>query len=795
MPAAAARSHAINWIAACLLALVCFTAPIAKAAAPDAAAYQRSLELPEQWQHLTRGIAGPVSWIDDSRYRYRRTVEGGFEFLLRHVDETDARPAFDHAGLARALGEALDQPYDARRLPLDDYEFIDGEAAIRFRATDHAMPQWMRCELGAAMTCTTTARESGKRRPRAFGVVRDLSVPADDTPHPSPDGNFEAFVQDGNVALRIRADGSVRLLTSDGAADDFYDAETIAWSPDSSRFALYRVRPGHQRLVTRVESSPRDQLQPKVHTQLYPKPGDAVDIERPVIFEIATGRRIEVPTALFTNPFRLSPLAFRADGRSLAFRFIERGHQRVRLIEVDAHSGSGRTVAEEQADTFVNDWWHRSFFHDVGSEGREIVWMSERDGWNHLYMIDGTSGQARQLTRGEWVVREVLRVDEERREIWFAGNGREPGDPYLRHVYRIDFDGANLTHMTPAHGWHETSLSPDGRYYVDTWSRLDQPDVTELRDARDGSLLARIEEGDASALLSAGYRPPETFVAPGRDGHTQIWGLVVRPTDYDSGRSYPVIENIYAGPHNASVQKKFWPYDPQSSNERLVRAQALADLGFIVVQIDGMGTMYRSKAFHDVAWKNLQDGGFPDRIAWHRALAARDPSYDISRGVGIYGASAGAQNALHALLFHPGFYTVAVAYNGCYDNRMDKISWNEQWMGWPVDDSYARASGVDNAHLLQGRLLLVVGEQDANVDPASTYQVADALIRAGKDFDLVTMPGAGHGVGRSEEPVNWLQRRKFDFFVRHLLGQPTPDWNRPRAVGPLPADPLPADPL
>ena len=775
---AATRQRATTWITACLLALAPLLATAATAGAgPDAAAYQRSLELPRQWRHLTRGIAGPVTWIDDARYRYRRTTAGGFEFVVRAVGDDQARPAFDHARLAAALGEVLDAPQEPLRLPFEDYEFDGNEDVIRFRVDG----QRIRCELGAAVRCAAHAGEPPRRRPRAFGVVRDLTVPANDAPRPSPDGRHEAFVEDGAVKLRELATGAVRVLAENGAANDFHDPETIVWSPDSTRFALYRVRPGDARRITRVETAPRDQLQPKVHTQLYPKPGDAVDVERPVIFEVAAGRRIDVDPALFANPFQLSPLAFRADGDTLALRFTERGHQRVRLIEVDAHDGSARTVAEEQSDTFVNDWWHRGFFHDVGGRGEEIVWMSERDGWNHLYMIDGASGQARQLTRGEWVVREVIEVDEERRWIWFAGNGREPGDPYLRHVYRIDFDGGNLVHMTPADGWHEVSLSPDGRHYVDTWSRLDQPDVTELRDAGDGRLLATIEQGDASALFAAGYRPPETFVAPGRDGHTPIWGLVVRPTHFDPARRYPVIESIYAGPHNASVQKKFWPFDPQSSNEQLVRAQALADLGFIVVQIDGMGTMYRSKAFHDVAWKNLQDGGFPDRMAWHRALAARDASYDISGGVGIYGASAGAQNALHALLFHPEFYTVAVAYNGCYDNRMDKISWNEQWMGWPVDESYARASGVDNAHLLQGRLLMVVGEQDANVDPASTYQVADALVRAGKDFDLVTVPGTGHGVGRSEEPVDWLQRRKFDFFVRHLLGQPTPDWNRPDA--------------
>lgn len=757
-------------IAACL-ALALSTSAYAQSL--DEGAYTRSLRLRDQWMYLTKGLAGPAAWMDNARYRYRRTAEGGFEFVTRRVGALQAQPAFDQVRLAAALEKAFGKKYEARKLPFAEFEYVDGEKAIRALANE----VWVRCEIDTEYRCARSAGETDKGRPRAWGVVRDLGVSADETPKRSPDGRYEAWVDGGSVMVRAMADGRARTLARDGTESDFYDAESIVWSPDASRFVVLRVRPGLARRVTRVETSPRNQLQPRVQVQLYPKPGDPVDIDRPVIFEVASGRRIDVPTALFANPYELSPPQFRADGKTLAFRFVERGFQRVRLIEVDAHSGVPRTVVEERSDTFVNSWWYRAEFHDIGSAGRQIVWQSERDGWNHLYLVDGTSGRLRQLTRGPWAVRRIIKVDEARRHIWFAANGREPGDPYMQHFYRVNFDGSGLQHMTPGDGWHEISLSPDMNHYTDTWSRLDQPNITELRDARDGRLLDTLERGDAGALYAAGYKPPETFVAPGRDGKTPIWGLVVRPSHYDASRKYPVIESIYAGPHDAHVQKKFWPFDSQSSNERLIGAQALAELGFIVVQIDGMGTMNRSKEFHDVAWKNLGDAGFPDRIAWHKAMAARDPSYDIAGGVGIYGASAGGQNALNALQFHPEFYTVAVAYNGCYDNRMDKLSWNEQWMGWPVDESYARASGVDNAFRLKGKLLLIVGEQDENVDPASTYQVADALIRAGKDFDLLVVPGTGHGVGRSQEPIDYIQRRKFDFFVRHLLKRPTPDWN------------------
>ena len=634
---------------AVLLLIVLLQASPGHAQAPDRDDFERALSLREDWLYLTRGVAFPARWLDAQRFVYRRSVEGGFEFVLRDITQPQqAEPAFDHAAIAAALGQATQRSYTALRLPFDELEFVEDGKAIRILIDGGA---W-RCTLDATPTCARTGNEGPGPRARGWGVVRDLSQPADNRPRSSPDQRFEAAVEGDNVVLVERESGLRRPLSHDGSAGDFYDIESLVWSPDSSRFALYRVRPGHRREVLRVETSPRDQLHTRVQTQLYPKPGDPVDIERPVIFEVDSGRQLNVPPTLFANPFRLSPLVFRADGRSLAFRYVERGHQRVRLIEVDALSGAARSVIEERSDTFVNDWWHRAFFHDVGNRGREILWLSERDGWNHLYRVDGRSGRARHLTRGEWVVREVLRVDEARREVWFAASGREPGDPYLQHVYRIGFDGRGLRHMTPGDAWHELSLSPDASHYVHTSSRVDAAPVTVLRDAREGRVLAELERADISALTAAGYRPPEPFSAPGRDGRTPIWGLIVRPQNFDPKRRYPVVENIYAGPHDAFVPKAFWPFGRHSGGDKIIGMQALANLGFIVVQIDGMGTMQRSKAFHDIAWKNLGDSGFPDRIAWHRALAARDPSYDISRGVGIYGASAGGQSALGALMMN-----------------------------------------------------------------------------------------------------------------------------------------------
>jgi len=397
----------------------------------------------------------------------------------------------------------------------------------------------------------------------------------------------------------------------------------------------------------------------------------------------------------------------------------------------------------------------------------EIVYLSEKDGWRHLYLIDIATGKAKhQITTGEYVVRYVDRIDEEKRQIWFRASGRNPGqDPYLMHYYRVNFDGSGLTALTDGNGSHSIQYSPDRKYLIDTYSRVDSAPVHELRSASDGGLICLLEKADTSEMEAAGWKPPEVFSAKGRDGTTDIWGIVFRPRNFDPDKKYPVLEQMYAGPHDSYVPKTFSPGN---------RYASWTDLGFVVVKMDGMGTANRSKAFHDVCWQNLKDAGFPDRIRWHQAYAAKHTWYDISR-VGIYGGSAGGQSSTGALLFHPDFYKVAVSSCGCHDNRMDKASWNEQWMGYPVGPHYAASSNIDNAHRLRGRLMLIVGELDRNVPPESTYRLADALIKAKKDFDLVVIPGAGHGNGGRHG-----DRRRRDFFLKHLQGIDPPNWNEDR---------------
>jgi dipeptidyl aminopeptidase/acylaminoacyl peptidase len=742
--------------------------------------YDRAMGLRDRWMYLTENVADPATWVESStRFYYRKTVTGGFQFVMVDAVTGQRQPAFDHDRLAAALGAATGEKHTGLRLPFETFRLSNGERAMDFNFSESA---WT-CRL-PEYTCARRQPGGQGGQPRSFGTVRDTAVAPDNRPRRSPDGRWEAFVSNYNLVVRQVGGHALKALSTDGSEGDAYDPESIAWAPDSAKLAAYRVRPGFRRMVHRVESSPADQVQPKLHAQLYAKPGDAVDLEQPRVFDVEPARQITVANDLFPNPYVLSRLTWRQDSRTVAFEYTQRGHQAVRVIEIDAATGRTRAVISEEPKTFFNSW--RKFSHDVKNRGEEIIWMSERDGWNHLYLYDGQAGRVKhQITKGDWVVRTVVKVDEEKRQIWFSASGMYPGkDPYFTHFYRIDFDGSNLTTFTEADASHEVRFSPDMTFFVDTYSRVDLPNVSELRRTSDRSLVAVLETADISALLAAGWKPPEVFTAKGRDGKTDIWGVVVRPTAFDPKKKYPVIENIYAGPHSSFVPKTFWPFGPHSSGDKVIGMQALAEMGFIVVQIDGMGTMNRSKTFHDVAWQNVGDAGFPDRILWHKAVAAKYPYYDIAR-VGIYGGSAGGQNAVGGVLFHPEFYKAAVSYNGCHDNRMDKIGWNEQWMGWPLDTHYGRSSNVDNAHRLQGQVLLVVGELDMNVDPASTLQVVNALIKANKMFDLLMIPGGGHGAGRTNGPVDYGQRKQYDFFVRHLQGVSTPDWNRasPAATG------------
>ncbi len=568
----------------------------------------------------------------------------------------------------------------------------------------------------------------------------------------SPDGKWTAGIHAHNLFITPVSGGGEIPMTSDGTASDPYDGP-LHWSPDSKKLVAFRTHNVESRKIYMVQSSPPDQVQPKLKTIDYPKPGDPIPQRMPHLYEIASHREISIDHALFNNPWENNEVAWAADSSEFSFVYNQRGHQVMRIVGVRADNGTARTIFEDVSKTFI-DYSQKFYLHHL-PETRELLWASERDGYNHLYLIDAVSGNIKkQITQGNWNVREVMAVDAEKRELLLKVLGESGQDPYQTNFVRVNFDGSGFTRLTTGDGNHAIAFSPDGKFLIDTWSRVDQPPVVELRHADDGKLVAELERADDSALQTAGWSRPERFVAKGRDGQTDIHGIIIRPTHFDPAQHYPVVEQIYAGPHDFFVRKTYAPWSGLN---------AMAELGFIIVQIDGMGTNWRSKAFHDVCWKNLADAGFPDRIAWIKAAAATRPWMDLNH-VGIYGGSAGGQNALAGLLHHGDFYQVGVADCGCHDNRMDKIWWNEAWMGWPVDISYARNSNVTHAAKLTGKLLLVVGEMDSNVDPASTAQVINALEKADRYFEYLPIMNANHGA--AETPYG--KYRRAEFLVRNL---------------------------
>ncbi|HVZ76835.1 MAG TPA: DPP IV N-terminal domain-containing protein [Gemmatimonadaceae bacterium] len=760
-------SHRSSWFALhSFLTVALAVAPLAPLVAQGTAAdYARAEGLRARYQHAILNAVDQVHWVDStSRFWYRRTTRTGADYVVVDVSTQQKRPAFDQARLASGLAALLHHPVVGDSLPFVTFEFTDHERAI----VASIGPTRVRCSLDS-YTCANAEPDNERRFFAGVGGALYGSLPAEDTSgRASPDGKWIARIRNYNVYVAPAAGGEGFYLSTDGSEGNAYHERTLAWSPDSRHIAVYRIVPGYPREVHYVESSPESQLQPLYLSRYYSKPGDPVDRGWPVLFDVEARRQVNVSDSLFPNAYQMSPLDWRRDSRSVTFEYNQRGHQAYRVIEADAGTGRTRAVIDEESPTFF-EYSAKKYRYDI-DDGREIIWMSERDGWNHLYLYDGATGTVKnQITKGPWVVRGVDMVDTVKRQVWFHASGMDPKtDPYFVQYYRINFDGSGLVQLTHADAMHAVTYSPDMQYYVDVWSRVDLPPVAELHRASDDGLVMPLEKADATALYATGWKPPEVFVAKGRDGKTDIWGVIIRPTNFDPKRRYPVVENIYAGPQDSFVPKTFGTQ---------LGMQQIAELGFIVVQIDGMGTSNRSKAFHDVAYKDLADAGFPDRILWHKAAAARYPYYDISR-VGIYGTSAGGQSSTGALLFHPEFYKVAVSAAGSHDNRMDKLWWNEQWMGWPIGPEYAASSNVDNAWRLQGKLMLYVGEMDTNVDPSTTMQVVNALIKAHKYFDLLVIPGADHTSGG-----DYGDLKRWDYFVHNLLGVEPPNRNAGTAPG------------
>lgn len=699
-------------------------------------------------------------WIGKTNtFWYSTLTEKGTEYYLVDAATAKKSAAFDAEKLAEQLSALTAKTVKPYELSFRNVTFSDDLKTLTFNNEGFEWTYDLKKKKLTKGKAVSMER-GGPRSTRNWSESRDELA---NKPVVSPDSLWDATIRDFNVWIKPHKGGDAVQYSKDGVPGFYFSSYNIFWSPDSKKLVAIKFRPAWKRMIHYVESSPAGQVQPKYSEVEYAKPGDELPYQVPVLFLRKEKKQFIPSDELFSQQFDINRFEWRKDSRALTFEYNERGHQLYRVLEIDGTTGAVRTLVQEMNPTFINYSGYR-YRYDI-SDGAEIVWSSERDGWNHLYRISGKSGRMlNQITKGEWMVRTVLFVNEEKQQITFEASGKEPGqDPYFIQVYRVNFDGTGLIRLTEGNGNHSASFSPDKSYLADTWSRVNQPAISVLRKSIDGSIALELEKADISKLIATGWKPPIVFTAKGRDGKTDIWGVIIRPINFDPNKKYPVIENIYAGPQGSFVPKTF---------STQTGMQSYAELGFVVVQIDGMGTANRSKAFHDVCWRNLGDAGFPDRILWMQAAAVENPYMDITR-VGIYGTSAGGQSATGAVLFHPEFYKVAVSSCGCQDNRMDKIWWNEQWMGYPVGEWYEASSNVVNAAKLKGKLLLIVGEMDHNVDPSSTMQVVNALIKANKDFDLLVVPGMDHSGGG---PMG--DRKRMDFFVKHLLGVDPPDWNK-----------------
>ncbi|HET7626374.1 MAG TPA: DPP IV N-terminal domain-containing protein [Verrucomicrobiae bacterium] len=796
---------------------------------------QTSTDSPQQRRRFSRQERGvykaritPHWFTNNTEFWYRNDLrDGAKEFILVDAEKGTREPAFDHAKLAAALSKASGQDFKADKLPFSDIEFVDDGKAIQFDAADK---KW-KCDLVSykctALTSSSETKQSSQLAPPLSvetaqladaRLSAPLSEPYDPEPYDSeetpdtthlspqqtnprpqgqrqgfrrrggfnrdvrsPDEKWTAFVKDNNVFVRAGSDGQEIQLSTDGEEGNSYSR--LEWSPDSQSLIAWRVEPGDIGMVYLIESSPPGGGRAIMRERPYAQAGDKFPKYEVNIFNVASRKQIKPKVDRFEHEYETPRLHWELDHRHFAYEQEDRGHQRLRVIEVNCDDGSIRNLVDERTKTFI--WTAHTENLGVNlvnwlTNSDEMIYVSERDGWRHLYLVDARKGGiVNQITKGEWVIRGIDKIDEDARQIWFRAGGMNPDqDPYFVHYYRINFDGTGLVALTKGNGNHTVQFSPDWKYLIDTYSRVDMAPVHELRRCSDGKLVCKLEEADISELKASGWEPPEVFVAKGRDGKTDIWGLIYRPKNLDPSKKYPILETIYNGPQGAYVPKSF------SGSTR--RSDPYTEAGFILVQSDAMGTAFRSKAFHDVCWHNLKDAGFPDRIKWIKAAAAKYPYMDLTR-VGIFGTSAGGQNAAAAVLFHSDFYKCAVANSGCHDNRLDKASWNEQWMGYMPKDKiwshdpdnwYSQNSNIDNAAKLGGKLFLIVGEMDDNVPPESTYRFVDALIKARKDFDLLVVPGANHGAA---SPIT--QRRTLDFFVHNLLGKEPPNRNAMSVAG------------
>ncbi|PZQ94936.1 MAG: hypothetical protein DI533_20730 [Cereibacter sphaeroides] len=789
------RLACVNQIAIAALALLA-AGPVPEALAPASQASDIQERRTRAERFLPQNKArymknGDIRhhWIGDSdRFWYARTAAtGDRQFVVVDASTGKTRPAFDHGALARAISMAAAQMISPANLPFSSFRFGAGEKTIEFLWRDRL---WT-CGLAIKAHCVDA--------PSTLAPGETLS----------PDGRWAAFLKDHNLWLRRMSDGSRFALTQDGTRDNAYadsagvtyddDGQRlqhmpakpqILWSPDSRHILTHRIDERGVRSSHLVQAASGIDARPRHYSYSFAMPGDAhVPLLTPLVIDIVN-RRIQAvqtpPVERFFDNLVVNHHAWWAqDGKAAYFIRRDRLSHRVTLERIDIATGKVDVVLAETSDTWIrtgDGGLQEIPIVHILSNG-DILWFSERSGWGQIYRYDRNGKLIGPMTQGSWQVRDIIHVDEAAKTIYFIASGLDSADePYFRHLYSIGFNGSGLKALTPEEAEHEVYIdrgfmtepagpmssekeergfSPSGRYFVDSYSRADMPPVMLLRRA-DGELIRTLETADISALKSGGFTPPENFSALAADGRTKLYGTLYRPSDFDPMRSYPIIDSIYPGPQISRVWKNF----SGATFDDPFSAQALAELGFIVIAMDGRGTPHRSREFYDQSYGRLGEAGnLDDHIAVIRQLAGRHPYIDIDR-VGIWGASGGGYATAHAMLTRPEFFKVGVAASGNHDQRGYSDGWGETYNG-PLDGrKYDAASNPKFAENLKGHLLIIHGEMDDNVNPALAMQLSEALVDSGKAFDMFIVPNGGHRVYRSEYSRNLT----WNYFLNHFYG-------------------------
>ena len=746
------------------------------ATAPAGAPYQFTIEdyaraerfLAPTSNPLVSGTAGRPAWLADGRFWYRATTPNGSTFVVVNPTRRTRAPLFDHVKLAASLSTAIGTPVEAERLPFHDVEMsADGGAvtvAIRARSFS--------CDL-KAYACAAAAPKP--------------TVPANASV--SPDGKTAVFIRAYNLWARDLASGKETPLTTDGFKDFGYatnnagwvhsDDPVVTWSADSKAIATFQHDGRGVRDMVLVATNVGN---PRVEQWKYPMPGDSAvfRLSRVIITLGPDGAgkvvRFDMPPDAHRSTVSdhvacggaVCDTQWYPDGSALAFVSSSRDHKQAWLRVADATTGAVRTLLEEKNATQVGDAAFPEHLWRVLPTSNEFIWWSDRENFTQLYLHDLATGALKnRITVGDGNVTEIVRIDEKKRVLYFMASGKEPGeDPYFHALYRVGFDGKGQVRLTSEAANHTVAMAPDGATFVDSWSTPSSAPVSVLRDAS-GKVLLPLETADISRLVASGWRPPTPIRVKARDGKTDIYGLMYTPSTVDSARKYPIINHIYPGPQAGSVGPR--NFVPSRGDN-----QALAELGFVVVEIDGMGTPGRSKAFRDAYYGQLDDNTIPDQVVGMKELARRYAFIDSTKA-GIWGHSGGGFATASAMFRAPDFFKVGIAESGNHDNRNYEDDWGERYQGLLVKngstDNYAAEANQTYAKNLKGKLFLIHGGMDDNVPPVNTTLVADALVKAGKDFDLLILPNARHGYGADGA---YVMRRRWDYFVRNLQGNIPP---------------------